>query len=119
MINKQIDEITEEDIENLILNKEREGKTIEYKRDFPDNTDKSKKKYLASIASFANSFGGDLIFGVEENRDTGEPTNHEGIECQNPDQDVLRLIQLIRDGIEPIIPTNLIKTKSSELFVAV
>ena len=111
MINKQIDEITEEDIENLILNKEREGKTLEYKRDFPDNTDDSKKKYLASIASFANSFGGDLIFGVEENRDTGEPTNHEGIECQNQDQVILRLIQLIRDGIEPIIPTNLIKTK--------
>lgn len=39
MINNQIDAITEEDIENLILIKEREGKTIEYKRDFPDNTD--------------------------------------------------------------------------------
>jgi len=111
MINKQIDEITEEDIENLILNKEREGKTIEYKRDFPDNSDDSKKKFLASIESFANTLGGDLIFGIEEDRDTGEPTNHEGIECQNPDQDVLRLIQLIRDGIEPIIPTNIIKTK--------
>lgn len=112
MINKPIDEITEEDIHNLILNKEREGKTIEYKRDFPNNTDDSKKKFLASVASFANSFGGDLIFGVEEDRDTGEPINHEGIECQNPDQHVLRLTHLIRDGIEPIIPTNLIKTKA-------
>lgn len=111
MINKQIDEINEEDIENLILNREMEGKTLEYKRDFPDNTNSSKKKFLASIASFANSIGGDLIFGVEEDRDTGEPTNHEGVECQNSDQEVLRLVQLIRDGIEPIIPTNIIKTK--------
>jgi len=88
MINKQIDEINEEDIENLILNREMEGKTLEYKRDFPDNTNSSKKKFLASIASFANSIGGDLIFGVEEDRDTGEPTNHEGVECQNSDQEV-------------------------------
>ena len=52
MINKRLEDITEEDIENLIMNGEREGKTIEYKRDIPDNTDSSKKKFLASISSF-------------------------------------------------------------------
>ncbi len=70
MINKKLEDITEEDIENLIINGEREGKTIEYKRDIPDNTDLSKKKFLASISSLANALGGDLIFGIEENRRT-------------------------------------------------
>jgi len=123
MINKRLEDITEEDIENLIINGEREGKTIEYKRDIPDETASSKKNFLGTISSFANALGGDLIFGIEENRETGEPLNHEGIDCDNMDQLVLRLNQIIRDGIEPIIPINLIKpwvvTQSNDKIILI
>ncbi|MHA1716509.1 MAG: AlbA family DNA-binding domain-containing protein [Promethearchaeota archaeon] len=109
MINKRLEDIIEEDIENLITIGERESKTIEYKSQLPGDTDAAKKDFLGSVTSLANALGGDLIFGIEENRETGEPLNHDGIACDNIDQLILRLNQIIRDGIEPIIPINLIR----------
>ena len=44
MINKKIDDITEADLQSLIDNKVLEGKTIEYKRELPNNFDPSKKE---------------------------------------------------------------------------
>ena len=37
MIRKKLDNITEEDIEDLIVNEELESKTIEYKSELPAN----------------------------------------------------------------------------------
>lgn len=112
MIHKHLEEIVEEDIENLINDGEQEGKTLEYKKDIPSSSESDKQKFLASVLSFVNAQGGDLIFGIEENRETGEPLNHEGLIITNLDQLILRLNQIIRDGVEPIIPANIIRTKS-------
>lgn len=111
MIRKKLEDITEEDIEELILNEELESKTSEYKSELPANTYESKKKFLASVVSFINTNGGDLIFGIQEDRSTGKPSSHEGIDLLNPDQEVLRLEQMIRNGIEPIPPSSVYKTK--------
>lgn len=44
-----------------------EGRTIDYKRELPGNSDGDKKEFLADVSSFANTSGGDLILGVDEN----------------------------------------------------
>ncbi|MCD6594362.1 ATP-binding protein, partial [bacterium] len=68
MIAKNIDQISEEDLQALIDNSVLEGKTIEYKQSLPGNSDSDKKEFLADISSFANASGGDLIYGILEDR---------------------------------------------------
>ena len=69
MISKHIDEITADDIKSLITNSVRESKTLEYKQILPGGQDKDKKEFLADISSFANSSGGDIIYGIKEAKD--------------------------------------------------
>lgn len=103
MINKRVEEIKESDLQGLIDNKVIEGKTIEYKRELPNKSDSDKKEFLADITSFANSSGGDLIFGIEQDNQTGEPKSLNGIEIENVDKEKTRLDNIIRNGVEPRI----------------
>jgi len=104
MISKNIDQIIENDLKALIDNSVLEGKTIEYKQSLPSNSDSDKKEFLADISSFANASGGDLIYGIIENRNTGDTKiTLEGLIIENIDQEINRLDSMIREGIEPRI----------------
>ncbi|MDW8022595.1 MAG: ATP-binding protein [Nitrososphaerota archaeon] len=103
MIGKDIKQIAEEDLQALINNSVSEGKTIEYKQSLPSNSDSDKKDFLAEVSSFANASGGDLIFGIIE--ENGVPKKLEGVSIENVDQEIRRLDSIIRDGIEPRIPS--------------
>jgi len=105
MIAKDIEEITEEDLQALRDNKVSEGKTIEYKQSLPSRSDSGKKEFLADVSSFANASGGDLIYGIIEDRRTGIPKSLEGLTIENTAEEILRLENMIRDGIEPRIPS--------------
>ncbi len=98
MIPKPLNEITLQDVQILVKEKVRESDTIEYKSQMPGNADSEKIKFLAAVSSFANSVGGDLLFGIEE--EAGLPISIIGIVIYDLDQEVMRLEQLIRDGIE-------------------
>lgn len=103
MINKSIKDITEKDLQELRDRQEVEGKTIEYKQELPSNTDADKKEFLADVSSFANSSGGDLIYGMVE--EGGIPVELKGLDIEDFDQVKQRLENLVRDGIEPRIPS--------------
>ncbi|MBE9513344.1 MAG: ATP-binding protein [Chloroflexi bacterium] len=105
MIPKDLDQIKEEDLQALKENSVPEGKTLEYKQELPSSLDADKKEFLADVSSFANASGGDLIFGVIEDRETGTIESLEGLTIENVDQEILRLDDMIRDGIEPRIPS--------------
>jgi hypothetical protein len=93
--------ITESDILNLITNKISEQKTLEFKRQLPEKNDETGKiKILQSIASFANTDGGIIIFGMKENE--GEASEIVNIETST-DDDASRLISMIKDRISPRI----------------
>jgi len=116
MINKKLDEIEVSDIQHLIDEQIIERKTLEYKSELPGNTSDEKKKFLASVSSFANAIGGDLIYGIIEDRDTGAPQSPlEGISISSVDQEILRLEQIIRDGIEPNIPSYYLEIREIAL----
>ena len=104
MINKEFEQISKDDLQALINNGELESKTIEYKQALPNNSKEEKVKFLAEVSSFANANGGDLIFGIAEDRQTGKPKSLDGLEIENPDQEKLRLENWIRTGIQPRIP---------------
>jgi hypothetical protein len=107
MIGKNINQIGEEDLQSLIDNSVLESKTIEYKQSIPSNLDSDKKEFLADVSSFANASGGDLIYGIVE--EEGTPERLEGLTIENADREIRRLDSIIRDGIEPRIPSIVIR----------
>lgn len=100
---KDIDNIVIDDLKALIENEVAESKTIEYKIELPNNTRDSKKEFLADVSSFANASGGFLFYGIKENR--GIPCELSGLGKINADAEILRLENLVRDNIEPRIPS--------------
>lgn len=98
MISKPFDAISKSDIEALVQNQVREGRTIEYKKGLPGNSDEDKREILADISSFANAGGGDLLYGVPAT--DGVPQGASGLEG-NLDAELLRLENLLRDGLDP------------------
>jgi hypothetical protein len=108
MMQKAIDEIGKEDIENLIATRVGERRTLDYKSQLPAGGSDERREFLYDVASFANASGGDLIFGVADERDaagksTGFPASAEGVVLPNPSETILRLENLVRDGIDPRI----------------
>jgi Putative DNA-binding domain len=99
MIPKPLNDITEADVLQLKAAGIQEGKTIEYKREVPGTRDEDKREFLADISSFANTEGGDLIYGVEEDR--GVITEIVGVPSPDVDAEILRLENLVRDGVSP------------------
>jgi hypothetical protein len=99
--NLNFDDITEDNLRELIEVGVPEGLLFEYKRDMYGKSNDDKKEALKDISSFANSFGGHLIIGIEEQ--DGIPTNIIPLQNINPDAEIQRLENLIRDGIEPRI----------------
>jgi len=109
MIQKDFDDIRKEDIESLVKNGVQERRTLEYKEALPGNSDKDKSEFLEDVSSFANSSGGDLIYGVRDKRDpngktTGVPEAVIGLKGTNADQEIRRLDDLIRNCVKPRMP---------------
>ena len=102
MINKKLDDITKQDIDDLVDNEVRESRTVEYKRQLPAGSDADKKEFLADVSSFANTSGGDLLYGVSE--EEGIPTSAHGLSNINIDDEILRLGSILTSGLEPRIP---------------
>jgi hypothetical protein len=98
-LEKPLEEITEDDLKALTIP---EGKIIDYKSLLYSNSDDHKKKFLADVSSFANAAGGHLIFGITE--ENGLPTEVVGLGGINPDAEILRMENMLRDNIEPRIP---------------
>jgi hypothetical protein len=119
MIQKRLDDITEDDIAALVTNEVSEGRTIDYKRELPGNSDGEKKEFLADVSSFANTSGGDLVFGMEE--DQGLPTKITGVPLADPDLEIGRLENIMASGLEPRIryTTKIVTCRSGEKILII
>ena len=103
LFNKTLNEIGIEDLQALIDNGVCENKNLDYKKELHIDTDSDKKEFLADISSFANSNGGDIIFGIEEDSIDKIPINITGIEYKNDDVLIRKIEDFIRQSIQPII----------------
>jgi Putative DNA-binding domain len=97
-----IDSITEGHLRDLIEDQVMELRLIEYKRELPGRSDGEKKEFLSDVCSFANTAGGDLMYGIAESG--GTPQHLVGIDADNVDAEISRQASSIRDGIRPRIP---------------
>jgi hypothetical protein len=98
-LDKFLDDIDEADLRQLIEKKVSTCKAIEYKECLPTDTYESQKEFLADVSSFANTGGGHLICGIKEV--DGVPVALRGIPCADPEREVQRLENLLRDNIQP------------------
>lgn len=98
-VNKPLGELEADDLNQLITDKESEGRTLDYKLTLPGKTEDEKKEFLTDVTSFANGSGGYLIYGMSE--DKGLPIALVGVDAQDIDAEARRLDQMIRTGIEP------------------
>lgn len=111
-LEKSFDEINEADIRELIDSGTPERKNIEYKEILPENKYESKKEFLADVSSFANTVGGHLLYGIKE--ENGIPIALAGISNKDLDGEILRLENLLRDGVQPRIQGVSIKAVNIE-----
>lgn len=94
-----IDSIDETVLAGLVANQVAERRDLEFKRDLPGGRDEDVKEFLADVTSLANAQGGDLLFGIE---DTGGVASAiVGLQITDVDREILRLDNILRDGIEP------------------
>jgi len=98
---KPLVQLNESDLLGLITDGESENETLDYKRDLPGQSDGAKKEFLYDASSFANMLGGDIVFGMEEQN--GTAINLVGLAGINPDKEISRLREILRDGIRPPI----------------
>lgn len=88
-----------------------ENKEIEYKRELPEHSE----KYMKSVVAFANSYGGKVIFGVEDK--TREIV---GVDEEKAFQIMDSIANAISDSCEPaIIPDITLQTVENKKLIVV
>lgn len=114
LLDKPLGSITSEDILYLKNNRIQESQTLEYKRELPGNTDNDKKEFLADVTAFANTYGGIIIYGIEEekddqNKNSGIPKEIVGLNNINTDYEKQRIENILRDGVDPRLSNVMFK----------
>lgn len=99
MIDGPIELIDEAALTRLIDNQVGERRDLDFKRDLPGHDTDSTREFLADVSAMANAHGGDLIFGIEEAN--GIAAGLPGVDLPDADSEILRLEQIIRDGLAP------------------
>jgi hypothetical protein len=102
------DQIGEADLISLIDTGVREGMAVEYKGATYGNNPEDVREFLKDVSSFANSAGGHLIIGMREAE--GVATQLAPLTGIDPDLEVRRFENRMRDGITPRMPG--IRTKA-------
>lgn len=104
------------DLEGLVERCVSENVHLDYKLDLGEllspNNDRARnarQECLADLTAFANAFGGLVLWGVEEDRDSndnpaGTPKAIPGIKIENPDQLRLRIEGFLQDGVDERLP---------------
>ena len=100
MIPKPLDQISLVDLEAL-RGTAGESKTIEYKRIMPASNNEGSIKFLRAVCAFANTSGGDLLLGIDE--DQGIATAITGL-AGDIDAEKRRLLDLLGVHLEPRVP---------------
>ncbi|MCK6442016.1 helix-turn-helix domain-containing protein [Elstera cyanobacteriorum] len=101
MLNKQFDDISILDLQELVTVGIPEGRHLEFKRDHYGRNDEAKREFAADVSAFANAHGGLLLIGIEEKN--GVASEIVGVEARNPDILIGAIDESLRASIEPLI----------------
>jgi hypothetical protein len=99
MLSVELDAIDEEFLKNVCAEKWPESLSLDFKRDIPGSSDKDKNEILKDVCGFANSGGGDLVYGIGELEGAAEKIF--AVKTEGFDVAKRRIGQIIDSGIEP------------------
>lgn len=113
---KPLTSITLGNLQQLVTDKVRENRQLDYKDEQPAhpqaNNDK-KSEFAVDISALANGSGGLLIYGVaeekENNRPTGIASALNGLAGFNLDADGNHLRNYLETALDPKLPTGLVE----------
>lgn len=113
---KPIDSLREEDLQTLIGREVAEGLYVEYKREFPGND-----KIGQSVASFANTYGGWYIVGIEADRQTNAAKVLVGIDLAVDKDPISKIREIAKSHIDPFpaLETKLVQLSSGRSVLVV
>lgn len=105
MFETQFEDINKAAIDRLIENQVYEDRTLEYKQELPGQGSDARKNFCAEVVAFANTLGGHIFFGIEEEVEngvnTGKPRKATGVAIDNLEVTKRRLEQIILSNIAP------------------
>ncbi len=94
--------ISQDDIQALVAERHAEGTYLEFKRELPRPDAGGRHEFLADVSAFANSSGGDLVYGIEEDGE-GRAAAISALQG-NADEACRRVQDVLLNGIEPRVP---------------
>lgn len=89
-------------LKDLVESKVEEGKHIDFKHAIDVKDPQKKLAYATDLVSFANSSGGNIVYGVSEKN--GSAQSLCGIQSKDVDGEKRKLIQIAENWVEPKIP---------------
>lgn len=99
---RDITTTTEANLTALVAAQASEGTYLDFKRDLPRLDGGGRHEFLADVSAFANSSGGDLIYGIDED---GEGRAAALVpQPGNADEEARRFQDVLMNGIEPRVP---------------
>ena len=110
---KSLNNITWADIEALVSENVEESQHLDFKRRIPDATHTSRRNFLRDVCAMANSGGGDIVFGIDE-QPAGSAGDIIPIASDRIDQDILTLQNSIFSTIQPRPLANIVTVNNGQ-----
>src|ERR1700722_7982480 len=111
MLPWNLSDLNEQRLTEVVTNGREESQTLEYKRSMPFGTWEERLKVLKAVSAFANTFGGDLVIGVDA-ADGIPQLPIVGIPLAEIDCLKLAFESVTRDSLEPSLPAGTVALKS-------
>lgn len=100
---KDLCEVNVEDLMMLIEERISEDKVLDFKRDLKVDADIDKKELAKDVCAFANSSGGIILIGVDED-DNAKASELTGVDIKSEDVLIRKIQQILQARISPRIP---------------
>lgn len=101
LLGKNFDDLDGVAIQSLADNGAPESVNLEFKRESYGRSDSDKKELLKDISALANTLGGHIVIGIDE--EGGAATSIVPLAEVGVDQELQRLESIARTGIEPTV----------------
>jgi len=104
MLQVPIEDINESHLQSLVTEGRQEDTQLEFKLTLPGKSDEEKREFLKDVSAMANSQGGDIIYGIKEDRsnpsDAGKAVELVGITGAGEDATKLWMFELLNSSIQ-------------------
>ncbi|MFN0133745.1 MAG: RNA-binding domain-containing protein [Phycisphaerales bacterium] len=100
-LHKPVKNLNAEDFFALVAARTEEGQTLDFKLTLPGNSDQEKHEFRADVTALANTYGGDLVYGIRD--EDSVAVEVVGLQLASIDEEVRRIEEMLRSGIEPSI----------------